>query len=315
MSAAQGPDAERDFLAAYDPRAFDPIAVTVDVVVLTLRAGRLHVLAVRRGGPPYAGEWALPGGFVQAGRESLDEAAARELAEETGLDAAALDRVHLEQLGSYGRPDRDPRMHVVSIAYLAFAPGLPDARAGGDAAGAAWLPVGAISPAGQPDAAPRRPFDQDRRPGTHGGGTGRRSGPGADTEPGAEGADIAPGAEAGGTPAVMAGFAFDHDRILADALDRARAKIEYTPLATAFLGEIFTIGELRSVYETVWGAPLHAGNFHRKVLSVPGFVESTGETDARPGSRGGPRARLYRAGDARLLHPALLRPDREATVR
>ncbi|MCL2728938.1 MAG: DNA hydrolase, partial [Actinomycetia bacterium] len=70
-----------------------------------------------------------------------------------------------------------------------------------------------------------------------------------------------------------------------------------------------------AVYEAVWGAPLHAGNFHRKVLSVPGFVESTGETGSRPGSRGGPRARLYRAGDARLLHPALLRPDREAAVR
>jgi 8-oxo-dGTP diphosphatase len=51
------------------------------------------------------------------------------------------------------------------------------------------------------------------------------------------------------------------------------------------------------------------------VLSVPGFVASTGETDARPGSRGGPRAKLYRAGDATLLHPALLRPDREATIR
>ena len=60
---------------------------------------------------------------------------------------------------------------------------------------------------------------------------------------------------------------------------------------------------------------LHAGNFHRKVLSVPGFVESTGETTQTGGPRGGPRARLYRAGDARLLHPALLRPGREEAVR
>jgi 8-oxo-dGTP diphosphatase len=287
------PQEEREFLDAYDPRAFDPIAVTVDVVVLTLREGRLHVLAVRRGGPPYAGEWALPGGFVRAGRESLDEAAARELAEETGLEAASLDRVHLEQLGSYGRPDRDPRMHVVSVAYVAFAPGLPDARPGGDAAGARWLPLEAIAAAEQPATAVGRPFERGRRPGTYGGGTGRR--PLSADAP--------------------EGFAFDHDAILADALERARAKIEYTPLATAFLPETFTISELRAVYETVWGAPLHAGNFHRKVLSVPGFVESTGETDSRPGSKGGPRARLYRAGDARLLHPALLRPDREAGVR
>jgi 8-oxo-dGTP diphosphatase len=294
---------ERVFLAGYDPRAFDPIAVTVDVVVLTLRADRLHVLAVRRGGPPFEGQWALPGGFVRAGRESLDEAAARELAEETGLDAAVRGRVHLEQLGSYGRPDRDPRMHVVSVAYLAFAPGLPEARAGSDAAGAAWLPVGTIQGRGQPETAPGRPFDQGRRHGTHGGGTGRRPPPdGAPADP--AGADARP-----------PGLAFDHGRILADARGRARPKIEYTPLATAFLGETFTISELRAVYETVWGAPLHAGNFHRKVLSVPGFVESTGQTGTRPGSRGGPRARLYRAGDARLLHPALLRPGREADIR
>ncbi|WNI19892.1 NUDIX hydrolase [Actinacidiphila sp. ITFR-21] len=285
---------EREFLAAYDPRAFDPIAVTVDVVALTLRADRLHVLSVRRGGPPYAGEWALPGGFVRAGRESLDEAATRELAEETGLEASTLGRVHLEQLGSYGRPDRDPRMHVVSVAYLAFAPGLPDAEAGSDAVGAAWLPVEAMSSGGQPGTAGPRPIEQGRRPGAHGGGAGRRPLP---TLP-------------GGTR-----LAFDHRDILADGLERARAKIEYTPLATAFLPESFTITELRAVYETVWGAPLHAGNFHRKVLSVPGFVESTGGTDARPGSRGGPRARLYRAGDATLLHPPLLRPDREAAIR
>ena len=65
----------------------------------------------------------------------------------------------------------------------------------------------------------------------------------------------------------------------------------------------------------MWGTPLHAGNFHRKVLSVPGFVEGTGETTESGGVRGGPRAKLYRAGDARLLHPALLRPSREEEIR
>ncbi|MDJ0346064.1 NUDIX domain-containing protein [Streptomyces sp. H10-C2] len=283
------PQQEEDFLAAYDPRAFDPIAVTVDMVALTLRAGALHVLLVRRGGPPFQGAWALPGGFVRAGRESLDQAAARELAEETGLDAAGLGRVHLEQLGSYGHPGRDPRMHVVSVAHLAFAPDLPDARAGSDAAAAAWIPVAELDLSRQPDAPTRRPNEQGRRPGAHGGGPGHRS--------------------------VGTELAFDHARILADGLDRARSKIEYTPLATAFLGEHFTISELRAVYEAVWGATLHAGNFHRKVLSVPGFVESTGGTATHGSVRGGPRARLYRAGDARLLHPALLRPDREETVR
>ncbi|MFI9048624.1 NUDIX domain-containing protein [Streptomyces sp. NPDC053427] len=287
------------------------MAVTVDIVVLTLRQGALHILLVERGGRPFKGAWALPGGFVQAGRESLDEAAARELAEETGLDAAHLERVHLEQLGSYGDPGRDPRMPVVTVAYLAFAPDLPEARAGSDASAAAWIPVAGLglgaaggfaagdTPAStEPDAARPRPPEQGPGHGIDGGGS----------VPRPDDSQEAPGRTA--LP-----LAFDHARIVTDGLDRARAKLEYTPLATAFLGEEFTIVELRGVYEAIWGSPLHAGNFHRKVLSVPGFVESTGATAARGGARGGPRARLYRAGDARLLHPALLRPDREESVR
>lgn len=255
MERTTGAD-ERAFLDSYDPAQFAPVAVTVDVVALTIREGRLHVLLVERGGHPFAGWRALPGGFVQG--ETLDAAALRELAEETGLrpGEGGLERVHLEQLRSYGDPGRDPRMRVISVSYLAFAPSLADPRAGGDASGAFWLPVD----------------------------------------------------EAGE-------LAFDHATILADGLERARGKLEYTPLATAFVGDEFTIGELRAVYAAVWGEELHAGNFHRKVLSVPGFVESTGETATRGGERGGPKPRLYRAGDARLLHPALLRPAREEGVR
>jgi 8-oxo-dGTP diphosphatase len=116
-------------------------------------------------------------------------------------------------------------------------------------------------------------------------------------------------------PGTTRRLAFDHARILLDGVERARSKIEYTPLATAFVGPEFTIAELRAVYEAVWGDRLHPGNFHRKVLSVPGFVESVGATTPHGGPRGGPRARLYRPGDARLLHPALLRPSREDSVR
>ncbi|MFD9066387.1 NUDIX domain-containing protein [Kitasatospora purpeofusca] len=298
---------EQEWLAAYDPRAYTPVAVTVDVVALTLRQGRLHVLLVERALPPYQGRWALPGGFLRAGEESLDDAAARELAEETGLPGtvgaeAALSRIHLEQLGSYGVPDRDPRMHVISVAYLAFAPDLPDPRAGSDAAHAAWHPVTDLDlrPVGRPESGGGGGARRPRR-----GGGGRRPPPPPPPARARPPAPAEPPAAGAPTPIELA---FDHARILADGLDRARAKIEYSPLATAFLQHDFTIPELRAVYEAVWDEKLHPGNFHRKVLSVPGFVEGTGTTTERGGARGGPRARTYHAGDARLLHPALLRP-------
>nr|MDT0665084.1 NUDIX hydrolase [Micromonospora sp. DSM 115978] len=191
------PPDEQLWLAEYNPRDFDPIAVTVDVVALTIRprplsvatatgpystaaaspvtsagtatedrSNALHVLLVRRKLMPFAGRWALPGGFVrpyvdQAGcrhEEDLLDAAIRELAEETGLASGTgptshtgtashvdttpdpLRRAHFEQLHTYGTPGRDPRMRVVSVAYLVFAPDLPDPTAGGDAASAAWVP-------------------------------------------------------------------------------------------------------------------------------------------------------------------------------
>ena len=96
---------------AYDPSQFPAFAVTVDVVILTMSEGRLHVLLVRRGEEPFEGMWAIPGGFKRP-NETLDEAAKRELVEETGVDAASL----LTQFGAYGDPGRDPRMNVVTVA-------------------------------------------------------------------------------------------------------------------------------------------------------------------------------------------------------
>lgn len=221
-------------------------AVTVDLVVLTVKDDRLLVLAVRRGVAPYKGRWALPGGFVHDDEDLLD-AAERELGEETGVGSV---RAHLEQLATYGAPGRDPRGRVVTVAYLALVPGLGQAAAGSDAAEASWVPV----------------------------------------------ADLMAGS---------ARLAFDHRRILGDGLDRAGAKLEYSPLGIGFCLDEFTIAELRRVYEAVWGTQLDPRNFHRKVTGTPGFVTATGRTTARDGGR---PAQLYRGGAAALLHPAMLRP-------
>ena len=120
----------------YDPSQFPAFAVTVDVVVLTMAEGLLHVLLVCRGEAPYEGMWAIPGGFKRP-TETLDQAAKRELAEETGVDAASL----LTQFGAYGDPERDSRMNVVTIAYLAVLRDVGAITGGADAAAAALIPV------------------------------------------------------------------------------------------------------------------------------------------------------------------------------
>ena len=245
----------------YDPARFPAFAVTVDLVVLTVRESRLSALMIRRGEEPYAGRTALPGGFVRPG-ESLGEAAERELAEETGLADLP---VHLEQLATYGAVDRDPRMRVVSVAYLALAPDLPSPTAGGDAADAHWVPVADLLPDLFPNALETEEARKSER----------------------------------------AAFAFDHEQILVDGVERARSKLEYTPLAAAFCPPEFTVGELRRVYEAVWGVALDPRNFHRKVTGTPGYVLPSGGTTTRQGGR---PAQLFKRGDVTLLNPPMLRP-------
>ncbi|WP_329005081.1 NUDIX hydrolase [Kribbella sp. NBC_00709] len=222
---------------------FEPLGLATDLVILTVRDGRLQVLLIRRGIAPYQGRWALPGGFVRPD-EDLETTARRELAEETGLSS---ERIHLEQVATYGAPDRDPRGRVVSVAYLALVPDLPAPVAGSDAASANWVDV----------------------------------------------ADVDAGR-----------LAFDHHRILADGVERARAKLEYSPLATAFCPPEFTISELRGIYEAVWGTPLDPRNFHRKVTKTTDFVEPAGTTTTRDGGR---PAQLFHRGTATTLHPPMTR--------
>ena len=122
-------------------------AVTVDVACFAADGDRVKILLIQRNHPPFAGHWALPGGFVDE-MEGLEAAAARELREETGLEA-----IEIELFGAYGDPGRDPRGHTVTVAYLARLDSCVDALAADDAAEAAWFPV---------DELPPLAFDHDR---------------------------------------------------------------------------------------------------------------------------------------------------------
>lgn len=111
------------------------IFVTVDVVIFALRDEDLQVLLVRRKNPPFEGKWAIPGGFVRH-EESLEDAAARELFEETGVRD-----VHIEQLYTFGTINRDPRGRMVTVAYVALVPAPLALHAGTDASEAQWKSV------------------------------------------------------------------------------------------------------------------------------------------------------------------------------
>lgn len=132
----------------HDVTGFERPAVAVDLVVFAVRSGELALLLVKRGIPPYEGMWALPGGFVRVD-ESLDDCARRELVEETGVRD-----IFLEQLYTFGEPNRDPRMRVITVAYYAIiAADRQVLSASTDAADASWFPM---------SARPRLAFDHDR---------------------------------------------------------------------------------------------------------------------------------------------------------
>ncbi len=217
----------------YDPSAYPPFAVTVDVVVFLIQYRKLHVVVVQRGENPFLGDWALPGGFVRKD-EDLLQAAFRELEEETGLKAD--DRWYIEQLGSYGDITRDPRMRVVTVAYVVVCADLPRLHEGGDAMSVHAKPISSVE---------------------------------------------------------LSDLAFDHSQILEDALERVRSKLEYTTLGAKFLAPVFTVAQLRSVYETVWNSRLDKGNFQRNFKKNVCFkaidrVSSTSLVQHSSGRRGRP---------------------------
>lgn len=182
-------------------------AVTVDVTAFTTASGRLQVLALERDQAPFAGQLALPGGFVGIS-EPLADAAVRVL-----RDKARIEHLHLEQLYTFGAPDRDPRERVISVAYLAV---MPKAQP--------------LDPAGQWVDALQPPA-----------------------------------------------LAFDHHHILATAIERMRAKLDYSTIGLRFLPPEFTLSALQHTYEIVLDQALDKRNFRKQMLAS-GRIEPTGAT-------------------------------------
>lgn len=211
---------EDEFIAHYDQSRWPSVGATVDLSIFTVIDGKLQVLLIERGNHPEKGKWALPGGFVNLD-ESLDQAAARELQEETAVDLS--EHRYLEQVRTYGYPGRDRRGFIISTLYAALIAELPEPEAGDDASGAQFFPVEQVLAEDFP-------------------------------------------------------LAFDHDVLLADALERVRAKLEYSPVVFDFLPEGgFTLTELREVYETVWGFSILPSDFNRRISQAQGALSATAD--------------------------------------
>ncbi len=238
-------------------------ALTVDVALFTARKDELCVLLVQRKNDPFKGSFALPGGFVEE-NEPLERAALRELREETNVSD-----IHIEQLGAFGDPGRDPRGHTVSIVYVGFVMAAPMVRAGDDAASAVWQPVSSLLLESKSNGTIKK------TPAAKNGGKNSS----------AKNA-VAPRR----SRKALLPLAFDHGPIVR----RARHHLE--ELLLHFRGtrldvvpEHFTLSELQHVYEAVLGRPFNAKSFRARLLALDLVESVTDEQEARVQAK-----RLYR---------------------
>lgn len=274
---------EEEFLSQYDAKQYERPSVTVDMLVFTvmkevresyrkLPEKTLKILMVRRGNHPYMGYWALPGGFVDMD-ESLDEAALRELSEETNID-----NIYMEQLYSWGDIGRDPRTRVIGCSYMSLVDSSKlDIKAGDDAEDAAWFKVRCNVVEQKKSATEKGYIVQNwvklmlwndseelsatiRVDRTFDGGVVRVSRELTDS----------------------GGIAFDHAKIIEYAVERLRNKIEYTDIAFNLMPENFTLTELQQVYEVILGKELLKANFRRKISDM---VVETDEHTRNAGHR------------------------------
>jgi 8-oxo-dGTP diphosphatase len=232
--------------------------VTADVVAFTLRADDLAVLLIRRKDEPFKGSWALPGGHVNE-NESLERAASRELYEETGLSG-----VKLEQLGAFGDPGRDPRGHVITVAFVTFRATETSITPGDDAAEAEWVPLRALELG---DVSTARSVPPPPPGSTK---TTRRS--------------VPPKA------AAPIKLAFDHARIVSKAYRRLCRHLDDPSADLAFdlMPPRFTLAELRRIYEVVIGRKLTPRIIRQHLLDRGVIVAATTKPTAKAA------AQLYR---------------------
>lgn len=261
---------EQEFLHAYDPHKYERPSVTVDILLFTvteqergnyrkLPDKELKLLMIKRGKYPFKDNWALPGGFVQMD-ESLEQAASRELKEETNID-----NIYMEQLYTWGEVQRDPRMRVISTSYISLVDSKSlTIKAADDAADAKWFTV-------------KYKLYEERKVLTSNGYKLEKL---YNLVLSAEGekdlnAVIRKVKELDGKKCKSyqeivrsEGIAFDHAQIIAYAIERLRTKIEYTDIAFNLMPGLFTLTELQQVYEIILGTELLKANFRRKTAHM-----------------------------------------------
>jgi ADP-ribose pyrophosphatase YjhB (NUDIX family) len=256
---------EAQFLAAYDASKYERPSMTVDMLIFTVTDEEkknyrklpekcLRLLMIKRGDHPYIGQWALPGGFVKAD-ESLDEAAERELKEETNIDD-----IYMEQLYTWGDAARDPRTRVISASYMSLVDsGALDIKASDDADDAKWFTVSC------------KLYQEQKTLSEKGYMLQRLFKLSLSNEEDDLSAIVKTVKRVEGKVTKVEreivesnGIGFDHAKIIAYGIERLRSKIEYTDIAFNLMPELFTLTELQQVYEVILGTELLKANFRRK---------------------------------------------------
>lgn len=279
---------EREFLEQYRAGDYERPSVAADMVIFTvtdeaadsyrkLPEKELRILLIRRGGHPFLGKWALPGGFVQPS-ETTEQAAARELREETGVDD-----VYLEQLYTFSDIGRDPRTWVMSCSYMALINSDKlELKAGDDAADAAWFKVSYRLLREQKELMEDgyvKTLEYELK----------LSGEEELSAIVARTLTVKTTSTSTEYKIVSNnGLAFDHAKIIACAIERLRGKVSYTDIALHLMPELFTLTELQQVYEVIMDKELLKAAFRRKVADL------VAETDHYTENAGHRPSRLYR---------------------